>query len=364
MRLPSLSYVIGTYSSVDAVPALAGMAAAVQRLRGGNGGAAAAAASVSAAMSKGQRLPVWVKELLGMDEDLDEQEREGPGGVAEVLAAVEAAERAEGEEEERVYHANPLHAQGACREWDVREGRVVYTAGVGGWALLPGWQQHREGRAVHYLHAESGRRLDFAPLHDSPAPVFIVTRTSTSGSREVLHLDGGEGGRPLKAGWVPAFEEGSGRYVYVEEGSGTVCYEAPLEEAEEEGVAEVAASSLPNAVEVAGVDTEVLLAGWRAAVQEGTGQRIYVEAGSGRVSHEAPLVEGLPEGVDALERFECVDGRRYFWSDGRRTEKAVPGGRGRAARLLAWGWRRCVLGGRALFVHADGRVTRRPDFVH
>ena len=100
-----------------------------------------------------------------------------------------------------------------------------------------------------------------------------------------------------------------------------------------------------------------LLPGWQRCVDE-EGAVFYADE-EGRVMVTPPCVEETPEGVDALERFEVVDGERYYWSDGRRGVK----GR-RDARLLVPGWRRCVRGGEALFLHRDGRLVRRPDYVH
>ena len=95
-----------------------------------------------------------------------------------------------------------------------------------------------------------------------------------------------------------------------------------------------------------------LVPGWSRAVSPSTGGEIFEEG-------EGSLLQGLPEGVDALERFECLEGRRYYWSDGRRGPKGK-----RDARLLAPGWRRCVRDGEVWFWHPSReRLVRRPDFV-
>lgn len=101
-----------------------------------------------------------------------------------------------------------------------------------------------------------------------------------------------------------------------------------------------------------------LVPGWRPGSAPG-GEAAFVEVGGERWCREAPYLDGLPEGVDPFEYFECVEGERYYWSDGRRGEK----GR-RDGRLMAPGWRRCVRGGATAFVHvASGKVARRPVFL-
>ena len=83
----------------------------------------------------------------------------------------------------------------------------------------------------------------------------------------------------------------------------------------------------------------------------------HARDGTGRLSSEPPL---LPEGVDPLEHFDCLEGQRFYWSDGRRGPKGK-----RDARLLAPGWRRCVRDGEVWFWHPSReRLVRRPDYVY
>ena len=123
-------------------------------------------------------------------------------------------------------------------------------------------------------------------------------------------------------------------------------------------VAEAAEES-PEDVGVVPADV-VLLPGWQRVQEAGGSGRVVYQDEGGRVCHEAPVVDGLPEGVDPWERFEVVDGQRFFWSDGRRGPKGK-----RDARLLAPGWRRCLReeDGVWFVQEGTGRMVRRPDMV-
>ena len=130
------------------------------------------------------------------------------------------------------------------------------------------------------------------------------------------------------------------------------------EDGQEDAGAEVTFNPIHAASEQLAGEQPALLPGWQRRTDPAT-RTVFYSDEKGRVCLEPPLLEQA-EGVDPLEHFECVDGERFYWSDGRRIAK----GR-RNARLLAPGWRRCVLAsGVVRFLHTDGRLVVRPDYVH
>ena len=102
-----------------------------------------------------------------------------------------------------------------------------------------------------------------------------------------------------------------------------------------------------------------LVPGWCRTVDPSTGRETFFEASTGRACSTPPLLV-VPEGVDPFEYFECVEGERFYYSDGRRIRKGK-----RSARLMVPGWRRCVReDGVWFFNEREQSFARRPDYVY
>ncbi len=217
------------------------------------------------------------------------------------------------------------------------QGGTVCRKGGGGGKALNGEGQDGEEEGEEEEGSSSSRSGS-----SGGASASGVAAIATSNP---LHLARGAEGQPWRRG------ARSGAPL------AAVVAEAAVVEEEEEGAEESPAPAPPPPA----VANAALLPGWRRAPEAGgSGRAVYLDEG-GRACHEAPVVEGLPEGVDPWERFEVVDGQRYFWSDGRRREKGQ-----RGARLLAPGWRRCVRAedGVWFLQMGTGKMVRRPDLVY